>query len=425
VFLTDLRQRALVKVLIKHQTLLKGYTLVTAGVLSGHSRREVFLERWPQAPPYSEIEESRNDTAEHQAEMIAVPHPCVWRAACGGPIECTPLPAPTPWEVAFELHPPDSFVQRALNLARAGKRVVIFRNTLADCLRTVRTIEAIDPQAPLLRLRGESVILYTEYTAEDRHAIFEAAVQSRGPCIIVASAHVESRIPLRTNVVITDMCPVDVLLRRADTLTVGQGALIIGDQPINSNNIGPRGEARHGDHGIGSVYKDIFVLYGTRQVLLTMSQRGNALRLDRPRQIIEAALHPYHATCLLQNTDEGTAWERHAQWLASHPNAAIDALRWDSDQRPFGERDCDFQMGASPGEPRSAYIQNRPRIRIYFPTDTLSTLGLPMRVLVIDRIGDFHENQVVTPTRQGRGWIFGDGHRYNNHGYGREGRDTL
>jgi hypothetical protein len=443
----DARQQHLVRALCHHQILVGGYAALTSAVLDWHTRQWALLERWPGPPPQEEVDEIQNATTE-QDRMGAkrVRYPSAHHGEWSGPIRDVSH-GPQGAEDFIEVEwvndgPPASVAREAVQLACArNARVLVVRNLRREARETAQ--EVVRLGGPILRVNDHPVLFHTDYTPEDRHVINDAVVgQDSGPCIIVATRHIEDDLRFYADIILTDFCPMDALLRRASRLQHrGSGRLFIlrppprpaqlpapGQPPAPPGAhrtfleyVGPNGAPRRRPHGIGprSIYRNLFVLQATWTWLV---QRGG-ISFGNPRGAIEWCLHeesahPYPHPSLNQRPD----LNNHRRWLLNEeqPTAvAAGSLRWPP-HGLFGDQNCDVPQNNPWMQPREVYIQGRPVIRVWFP-GCVSPLGTVMRALVIERQGDFTEGQPVNdPQPYGIGfWRFGaeERHVYDNFGY--------
>ena len=431
------RDRALSTAIIQHQVgLCGGYVAVTSAVLDAAARSEMLLERFPSAPPEEEFERHQAATTEvDQSEAIAEPYPCQWtgeRAAAQVAVRVGRR-SPRDFVPVADFLPNDETVaMAAIDHASRGARVLVIRNTMIDTVGTAREIERRDGQH-MVRVNGKPVTYHSHYTAEDRHIINHATVVAIGedslqhrqikPAIVVGTSQVDSGLHLDADVLVTDVAPVDVMVRRLGRLHAMSNdrrprgydkpllLVVAPSVQVFVQAVGVRGEAHRIGMGIGSVYRDIAVLHRTWE---NLKVRGGIDR-GRPRLDIEEARHPYHLKWLME---AGTRWVDHDRWLRARQQriATVAAsLRWSAAGGAFGMRDCDVQTTSALGEPSEAYIEDNV-MRVFF-NDIESPLGTTMQRLDVRACGSVKPNQRVEPDKTDVGWTFGGGHVYDSYGY--------
>jgi CRISPR-associated endonuclease/helicase Cas3 len=122
-------------------------------------------------------------------------------------------------ETADLLDDPDGVAQVALAAAEAGAKVLVIRNTVAAAVATSRALENLaGPQSLLLFRLGEVVTVHhSRFAAPDRRAL-DAAVedalgieQAEGGRVVVGTQTLEVSLDLDADLLLTDLCPVDVL----------------------------------------------------------------------------------------------------------------------------------------------------------------------------------------------------------------------
>jgi CRISPR-associated endonuclease/helicase Cas3 len=232
---------------------------------------------------------------------------------------------------AIELSPttdePCAVAERALSAARAGANVIVLRNTVADALATQRELEALASErgAELLFRVDERVTLHhARFVGEDRKRLdreLEArlgkdARRGRG-LVVVATQTVQQSLDLDADFLITDLCPMDVLLQRIGRLHRHVRAhrplgfetprcVVLDPGPLVAF-LRDDGEVR-ARHGFGSVYDDLRVLEATRAECLA---RGTLTIPDDNRALVEATTHPEALARIV--AAGGPAFEAHAR----------------------------------------------------------------------------------------------------------------
>ncbi|MEZ4471478.1 MAG: CRISPR-associated helicase Cas3' [bacterium] len=198
----------------------------------------------------------------------------------------------------------DALVARAWAAAEAGGHVLIIRNTVRDALATQAALEASVPAALLFGLTGSPALHHSRFCRTDRLALDAAIQQAFGKgrpgqgLIAVGTQTLEQSLDLDADLLLTDLCPVDVLLQRIGRLHRHQAArpagfetaaveVLIEEDPDLTRFLRPKGQAR-GPHGWGTVYRDLRVLEATRRLI---DADAVITTPDDCRRLVEQAVH--------------------------------------------------------------------------------------------------------------------------------------
>lgn len=118
----------------------------------------------------------------------------------------------------------DAVVARVAAHARAGARVLVIRNTVSACVRLQKALEAILPPEIFIQVNGIAVPHHGRYAPEDRF-LLDGAIEAGfgknspdGPKVAICTQTVEQSLDIDADVLITDICPMDVLLQRIGRL---------------------------------------------------------------------------------------------------------------------------------------------------------------------------------------------------------------
>ena len=269
---------------------------------------------------------------------VATEYPLLSHAAVPTPAQRFPVSAPgNPRTVTIQVDPciadPEHVARTALDHAARGARVLVLRNTVRDCLDTQRALEA------LTATEGRSALLFTcggvpaphhaRFTREDRRAL-DDAIERRygkagpaGGCVIVATQTVQQALDLDADLLITDLCPMDVLLQRIGRLhrhdrrgaqarpagyTAPVAVVLTPAERDLSAMIKKGGEPR-GKHGHGTVYDDLRVLEATWCQIV---EHSVVTIPAMNRQLVEHTTHP---TVLDAIGRRDANWSQHQQWV--------------------------------------------------------------------------------------------------------------
>ncbi len=258
---------------------------------------------------------------------------------------------------------PDSVARRVLSAAEAGARVLVIRNTVRECLITQEALEreaaATASERRLFRCARMPAPHHSRFAREDRLALDRALESRFGKTskpdggVAIATQTVQQSLDLDADLLITDLCPIDVLLQRVGRLHrhTGRGRppgfekpRVVVLVPANrdlSRYIQKNGEAR-GPHGLGTVYEDLRILEATWRLI---EQNTELVLPEMARRLVEGATHPEALENLV--TGLGGPWIDHHHCvpgveLARKRLADLNLANWDA---PFGDPDSLFPRG--------------------------------------------------------------------------------
>lgn len=116
--------------------------------------------------------------------------------------------------------------RRAVELAWRGARVLVIRNTVAMACATFEAVIAEGGADLLMQVAGGPALHHSRFAAEDRALLDRAVEEVLGPqqdrkirgTIVVGSQTLEQSLDICADYLITDLCPIDVLLQRLGRL---------------------------------------------------------------------------------------------------------------------------------------------------------------------------------------------------------------
>lgn len=212
-----------------------------------------------------------------------------------------------------------AIAQLALEAAGRGARVLVVRNTVREAVAVQRAILALDPAAPVLRVNGIPAPHHGRFAAEDRR-LLDAAVEGAfgkgappGPAIAVGSQTLEISLDLCADDLITDLCPIDVLLQRLGRLHRHRRSRPAGFETARCLVLTPETLTPDGGltrYGLGAnrdgegVYPDIVGLEATRRQVV---ERPVWTIPEDNRSLVEAGTDPEGLRDLA--TSLGTGWQ--------------------------------------------------------------------------------------------------------------------
>jgi CRISPR-associated endonuclease/helicase Cas3 len=246
----------------------------------------------------------------------------------------------------------------ALEAARAGAKVLVIRNTVGGAIAVQHAVEGLDTTGShLFRAAGVPAPHHSRFAAEDRalldHAV-EACLGKRRPdggMVIVGTQTLEVSLDLDADLLITDLCPADVLLQRIGRLHrhVDRSRPRGFEAPraivLTPENRDLLAMARRGRHGLGRVYEDLRIIEATWRLIETHP------RWDIPtmnRMLVEHATHPVFLNVIeAEFLGRDSAWQKKFSSVEGETRSEVqqaslalldhdqpfDQLRFDADER--------------------------------------------------------------------------------------------
>lgn len=301
------------------------------------------------------------------------------------------------WTLHDCIDSPEAIADLAVEAASAGAKVLVVRNTVAAAMALFRAIEC-RPEASgwLFRVNGRATLHHSRFSREDR-LLLDAAIEEQlgkqrppGARIVIGTQTLEQSLDIDADFLITDLCPMDVLLQRigrlhrhqraADERPTGYTnpqALILSPKEHDLSPLLTRpafGLGRFSDGG--GVYPDLRIIEATRRLIeahpLVQIPAAN-------RRLVEGATHP---ECLASiETDLGEAWRQHSQQVAGDcgANRTIANLHIVEIDETFAEKpDQEFPTGERIGTRLGAADR-----LVTFETPPTGPFGAPIKRLPI------------------------------------------
>lgn len=321
---SDAYMGVLIEQLVSAQTALGGHTLLLSATLGAAARgRYLARKRGLHAVP-------------PLAQACAAPYPAISDTAGLRPTEGAQRNKKVAWRCLDAIDDPQRIAAAALEAAAQGARVLVIRNTVPAAVATLAALEAATPDPLwLFRVRNAITLHHGRFSREDR-PLLDAAVETElgkrrpsGPIVVVGTQTLEQSLDLDADYLITDLCPMDVLLQRI-------GRLHRHDRPAEARPaafrsaqalvLTPAGgdltpcltKPRHGlgrYHDGGGIYADLRILECTRR--LVAAYPAISIPADN-RRLVESATHPDALRALEQ---EGEAWAAHGQRIEGDTGA--------------------------------------------------------------------------------------------------------
>lgn len=244
-------------------------------------------------------------------------------------------------EVSVELNgwmrKPDVVAERAERAAAEDAHVLVIRNTVKACQAL---FEKIDDRYSL-RIENEDRMFATphhsRYCAADREKLDDKIERVYGKnevdgnptrthdggVITVATQTVEQSLDIDADLLITDLCPMDVLLQRIGRLHRHNRAdqrpdeydaphcivLTPATRDLTAAIDSDTGRGYPGP-GLGSVYGDLRIIEATWSAFVKRIKREEAISIPNDnRTLVEEATHPD----VIRDITSGDSWQKHAQ----------------------------------------------------------------------------------------------------------------
>ena len=115
---------------------------------------------------------------------------------------------------------------QAILEAQKGAQVLVIRNTVTKAVETWRAVSAAGADSLLMQVEGRSALHHSRFAVEDRE-LLDKAVESvlakdrnkvTDGCIVIGTQTLEQSLDIDADYLITDLCPIDVLLQRIGRL---------------------------------------------------------------------------------------------------------------------------------------------------------------------------------------------------------------
>ena len=202
---------------------------------------------------------------------------------------------------------PDAIAEMALDAARQGAKVLVIRNLQKDALSTARALFAKPDVEPFLfRCAGVAALHHGRYAREDR-TLLDAAVMAAvgaigqmGDFILIGTQTLEQSLDIDADLIITDLCPADVLLQRLGRLHRHRRERPAGFKTPRAVILAPSDLStlltRFGGHGLGGTrnpYQSLLTAEATRRLIASeprwhipaMNRLSSTPRTPRPSKL--------------------------------------------------------------------------------------------------------------------------------------------
>lgn len=267
-------------------------------------------------------------------QALALPYPAITDGASLYKVPKSDSCKRVYWHVKGEIDNPESIASMAIEAASHGAKVLVIRNTVPAALATFREIEKMSLlcglQNTLFHLDGIATVHHSRYSREDRPRLDAAIERQIGKhrekplqaCIAVGTQTLEQSLDIDADFLITDLCPMDVLLQRVGRLhrhdrspearpeNFRQARAVVLVPADHKLDVFLK-RSRHGlgrFHNGGGIYTDMRVLEATKRLI---SNSVSHLIPQDNRELVERSTHPDILQKLAD--DLGEDWLIHGQ----------------------------------------------------------------------------------------------------------------
>jgi CRISPR-associated endonuclease/helicase Cas3 len=269
-------------------------------------------------------------------DAIQLPYPALSHNGSGPALQGVagnPQTKTVHWALCDAIDSQERIAALAVDAAAQGARVLVIRNTVPAAVATLRAVEAAVHGGPgealLLRVGSNQVstLHHSRYSKQDR-PLLDRAVEAQigkqrstpGGRIVVGTQTLEQSLDLDADLLITDLCPMDVLLQRVGRLHRHQRPSA--ERPPGFEQatawvlVSAAGDLspllQRSRHGLGpmringaveGIYPDLRILEATRRLVAAAPSRH--IPADN-RFLVESATHAEALTALCDEL--GEAW---------------------------------------------------------------------------------------------------------------------
>jgi CRISPR-associated endonuclease/helicase Cas3 len=337
---SDAYMTGLLRTLLARHQAAGGHALLLSATLGVAARQQLLMpapSARPAIPPL--------------AEAAAAPYPAISDRSGLRGVEDEGRARQVATRLEAWIDAAETIAAAALDAARRGARVLVVRNTVAGVLAVQRALEAAaaPDDAVLFRANGVVAPHHSRFAAPDRR-LLDAAVEASfgkwaertGGCVLVGSQTLEQSLDIDADLLLTDLCPMDVLLQRLGRLHRHERVRPAGFEDAKAIILVPpkrdlspflpgwsRGRPRHGLGG--TVYPNLLAVEATWRLL----EERSLLRLPADnRGLVEHATHPEALGTIAAAL--GADWQKLRQDLLGIESAQLQqagsvALRWEED----------------------------------------------------------------------------------------------
>lgn len=248
---------------------------------------------------------------------------------------------------------PHEIVQLAVAAALKGARVLVIRNTVSDCIATQVALEQSGHASLGFRCKGVTAPHHSRFAPQDRKLLDASLEQAFGKSsvrdgglVVCATQTVEQSLDIDADLLLTDLCPADVLLQRIGRLHrhtrprpsgfEEPRCVVLVPQTRDLSVFVSNDGVGRGPHGLGTVYADLRGLAATWELV----DSGGVEIPAQNREWVESTTHR-EALAKFSKVPgtPGERWQQHAAHILGirlvHTKFAKGALI--PRETPFGQ----------------------------------------------------------------------------------------
>ena len=218
----------------------------------------------------------------------------------------------------------------ALSAARKGAKVLVVRNTVDYAIKTQSALEELasgHDRGFLFSVKATPTLHHGRFAAPDRRMLdgrveeLLGRPRESGGCVVIGTQTLEQSLDIDADLLITDLCPVDVLLQRIGRLHrhaenarpdcyENPTCIVLLPDDGDLSPLLKRGSDRNGLGPHGCVYEDLRILEATRR-LISKHEVWDIPKMNR--ELVEKATHPEALESIVK--EMGEEWRVHANDL--------------------------------------------------------------------------------------------------------------
>lgn len=330
-------------------------------------------------------------------EAIDTPYPAISDSTGLRSIAPTEFIKEVHWSLHDCMDDPVTIAEFVVDAAQNGAKVLVVRNTVPAAVALFRAVEA-HPESSrwLFTVNDQPTLHHSRFSKQDR-PLLDAVLESEfgkkrlsGPCVLIGTQTLEQSLDIDADLLITDLCPADVLLQRIGRLHRHRRdekerppsfrlptAIVLTPRnydlsPMLTRSVHGLGRFSDG----GGIYADVRIIEATRRLIA----KYPIITIPTDNRIlVEGATHP---ECLVEIESEmGEAWATHGQQVAGDTGArrTMAHLHILDVDREFA---CDPNMAFPTDEKIGTRLGADDRL-VQFDPPVLGPFGLPCREIPV------------------------------------------